>query len=412
MTSSEVYRTLDEALASGAGLADPFPLYHRLREEEPVQWSQILHGWIVTRYADVTAGFHDDRLSSDRISQLGMQMQAMGIEPSILTDYARAFGGSMVMKDPPEHTRLRRTARGGFMQGAIDSWRPLIQQVADEIVEGVAGAARMDIVAELGRPLSLGVMSALFGIEQGFRARFQRWSEDLADFFGGTFGDVNEAARAANEGARALNTHFKWLVEARRSAPGDDLVSLILRDAEEGQIDVDVLCSQCVTILAAGHVTTVDQSSNSLHALLSHRDELEKVRQDPSLIPSAIRETLRFDPAGPFVHRVATTDLEIAGQPIQKGQLVFLGMAAANRDPREFPDPDRFDVTRQVNRHVTFGQGPHACLGAGLARVTLEVVLATLLRRLPDLRLDPGRPPRVRHQSAVFRGHHELPVLF
>jgi len=188
------------------------------------------------------------------------------------------------------------------------------------------------------------------------------------------------------------------------------MLSTMVHAQEEGRLDEGELIANAILILTAGHITTVDQLSNGVHALLTHPEQLRKLRENPSLMKSAVEEMLRFCPAVPFIHRIAAEDFELHGRKIQKGQLVFLGMAAANRDPAVFPEPERFDITRQNNKHLSFAFGPHMCLGAPLARVELEIGLAALLERMPDLRLDEAQPPRIKCNSLVFRGFEALPV--
>jgi cytochrome P450 PksS len=254
-------------------------------------------------------------------------------------------------------------------------------------------------------------MAEMFGIPAQDREHFQRWSDDTARFFGGTFGDIAEDACRANNGARHLEDYFLQLMSLRRREPGSDLMTLLLGNQEQGRWDAHELSAQCVLILAAGHVTTIDQIGNGVHALLTHPDQLRRLRARPALIHAAVEEVLRYASSVPFIHRVAREDLEMRGQRIAQGQVVFLGLASANHDPAHFPDPDVFDITRTPTRHLAFGHGAHLCLGAELARRELEIGLRTLFDRFPGLQFA-ARPPELRHESLMFRGFKSMPLVF
>jgi cytochrome P450 PksS len=222
-----------------------------------------------------------------------------------------------------------------------------------------------------------------------------------------------EVARRANEGQRALNQYLTAIVEERRRAPGEDLISLMLLvPPEQGGMTTEEVVAQTSLLLAAGYLTTTDQLGNGLYELLTHRDQLELLRRYPELLGSAVEEMIRFSPAVPFTHRIATETFELRGRTLRKGDVVFLGLAAANHDPAAFADPDHFDITRvgPPHRHMSFASGPHQCLGAGLARRELEITLAELLQRMPELRLDESRQPRIKCNGLLSRGFESLPV--
>jgi len=316
------------------------------------------------------------------------------------------------MEDGDAHQRLRALGSRGLAPTTLNHALPMIQHVVDGLLDRVAGRGQLDVVADLARPLPSAVIAELFGIPAVDRKAFQAWSADAGRFFGAPVGDPAEAARKANTAAVELERYFRHLLHERRRAPGTDLVSLLLAGQADGQLSDEDVCCQCILLLAAGHITTVDQLSNAVFALLTHADQLELLRADPDLAAAAVEEALRYDAAVPFLHRVAREDLEFGGRAVRAGQLVYLGLAAANRDPEAFADPDRFDLLRANNRHVAFGAGPHLCLGASLARRQLVAALRALPQRLPGLRLDPQRPPRRRCDSLVFRGFATLPVVF
>jgi cytochrome P450 PksS len=394
---------------SPENLIDPVPLYRELRSEEPIHWSEPLQAWLITRYEDVSACFRDPRLSANR-TELFAQHQLGGLGPERVQDYLRVSGQSMLMQDGANHTRLRRQSNQGFTPQALENWRPLIHRTVESLLDRVQAQGHMDVATDLSGPLPSRVMAELFAIPAEDRERFQAWAHPMATFFGAAIGDVQAAALAANAAAREFTQYLSHLIEVRRRAPGQDLLSLILHAQEEGRMSVDELVATVVLILVAGHVTTIDQLSNGVNDLLRHPDQLERLRTHPGLLKSAVEEMLRFHPAVPFMHRIVAEDLELRGRTLRRGQLVFLGLAAANRDPAVFPDPDRFDVAREPNPHRAFAFGPHMCLGAGLARRELEIATEALLRRMPGLRLDPERAPRLKCNSLLFRGFDSLPV--
>jgi cytochrome P450 PksS len=390
-------------------LSNPWPVYRQLQEADPVHWSEPLQAWLVTRHEDVTNCFRDPRLSANR-TQLFAEHQLGGLGPELVKDWLRVGEHMMLMKDGAEHARLRRQANAGFTSPVLDGWRPTIQRIIDSLLDRVQAQRRMDVAVDLSEPLPALVMAELFDIPAEDRERFQRWSNYLATFFGAAVGDVKSAALRANESAVQLSRYLTAVIEARRERPGNDLISLLLRYEEQGRMSTEELVSNAVLILTAGHVTTIDQLSNGVYELLTHPEQLEKLKQQPELFKSAVEELLRYTPAVPFMHRVVAEDLELRGRTLRKGQLVFLGIAAANRDPDVFADPDRFDITRGSNKYVAFAFGPHLCLGAGLARRELELALRTLLHRMPDLQLDEQRPPLLKCNSLLFRGFDSLPV--
>lgn len=382
-----------------------------MRQEDPVHWSEALHAWVLTRYEDVAQAFRDPRLSNQRMDLL-VRFQLRDSDPTLARDFERVGNQQMLFKDGAEHHRLRVLGNRGFVPSMLERSRPMIQQVVDELLSKVQGAGRMDVAADLAQPLPALVIADMFGIPAGDRHLFQEWSDAAARFFGGLLDDPAEDARAANAAMVSLERYFLALLEERRKGPGDDLMSLLLAGQAEGKLSAEEVCSQCILFLVAGHVTTIDQMSNAVSAFLTHPDQTQRLRDDPSLIHSAVEEVLRYDGAVPVIHRIAAADLDVGGRTIRQGQVVYLSIAAANRDPAVFPDPDRFDIARADNRHVAFATGPHVCLGAGLARRELEIGLLTLFRRLPNLRRDEAKTPRRRCESLVFRGFHSLPVVF
>jgi cytochrome P450 len=397
-------------LASPAVLADPHAVFHRMRREEPVHHSRALGAWLVTRYEDVLGGLRDPRLSSDRIPSILDAQVAAGDRGSV-RDFERTRRTMMVNMDGPAHHRLRRLVNPGFTPAAIDAARPMIQSAVDRLLDRAEGLDRLDVVADYAEPLPTLVICELLGIPAEDRPSLRTWSDNAARLLGATHGASGSTARTANDAVVDLERYFLRLIEERRRRPGDELLSVLIRGESEGLMTSEELSSQCQMLLVGGHLTLIDQLCNAVHAFLIHPAQLRRLRLDPSLLGSAIEEVLRYDPPLSFVHRVAATHFELGGAPIRQGDRVLLCLAAANRDPEAFADPDTFDIGRFGNRHLSFGSGPHACAGGGLARRELEIALSTLFRRLLRLALDPENPPRRRSGSLMFRGFHSLPVL-
>ncbi len=393
---------------SPENLLNPVPLYKELRENHPVYFAEELSAWLVTRYDDVTNCFRDPRLSSNRSALFEYQMKAIGAD--FAGDFIERNRLMMINRDGVEHLSLRRVTSPGFSPQALDVYLPSIRRVMGSLVDRVQNQGEMDVVQEIAYQLPILVLAEFLGLPPEDGQRLQRLSKPLADFVSPRRGtDPLELTRAATQASAELSAYLDELITRRRQNPGQDLISRMI---EAGKMSQEELVSNTFVMVTAGHTTTTDQLSNGLHDLLSHPEQLEMLRMNPALVKSAVEEMLRFNPAAAFFTRIAAQDIQLRGKDIKKGQLVFLGMAAANRDPAVFTDPDRFDITRDhmQQKHMSFGFGPHHCLGAGLARRELEVAIETLLHRLPGLRLDDRRPAQPRFEGLVFRGFNSLPV--
>jgi cytochrome P450 PksS len=283
----------------------------------------------------------------------------------------------------------------------------------NRLVDGVLPHGRMDLATAIAYPLPPLVIAELFGIPAEEHTRFVAWSHPIAEFFSPAMGvDMVALARRANQAMVESRDFMTALVEERMRVPGDDMLSQMVQRQDAGGASVEEMVANALLILAAGHLTTTDQLSNGVHALLTHPSELRKLQEDQTRVQSAVEEMLRYDPPIPWIHRVAVETFELRGRTIRQGDMVFLGMAAANRDPEAFARPDCFDISRDPHqqKHMSFAFGPHHCLGAGLARRELEIALSVLLERLPGLRLDEARLPQLKCHSLLFRGFESLPV--
>jgi cytochrome P450 len=383
--------------------ADPYPLYRRLRAEDPV------HAggpglWLLTRYADVAAVLRDPRMSRDPRSSTQFRLvrgASAGADP--WQDEAP----SMLFVDPPDHTRLRTLVNKAFTPPAIARLRARVEELVAELLDRVAEVGEMDVVDQLAYPLPVTVICELFGVPPGDRARFRAWSGALVHLLDPVLAeDVMQRALEARAGLRG---YLRELIAGRRADPGDDLLGALVAAEDAGhRLSEPELVSMCVLLLVAGHETTVNLIANGTLALLRNPGELARLAADPALAPSAVEELLRYDSPVQLTSRHALTDLEIGGRRVREGETVIAAIGAANRDPAQFPDPDRLDLGRAPNRHVAFGGGIHFCLGAPLARMEAQAALTALLRRFPGLA--PGTSPPAWRDTVTLRGLATLPV--
>ena len=389
--------------------SDPFPLYKRLREEDPVHWSEALDAWVLTRYDDVVAVLRDKRFSADRArARNRFAQEAMASAEEHGQPAARA--NTMLSSDPPEHTRLRLLISRAFLPRAVEKLRPHIQDIANELLDACNEPDRMDILLDYAYPLPTIVIAELMGVPAEDRAKFKRWSDDIVATLGGGFGRPELAERAAQSGGE-ISEYFREVIAARRREPKEDLVSVLVEAADQGDdLSEGQLLATCVVALIAGNETTRNLIGNGMLALMRNPEQLEKLWNDPSLVVPAVEELLRY--AGPVqcTARVATEDLEIAGKAVKEGQVVFPMLGAANRDPAYFRDPEKLDISRQNNHHVAFGSGIHACLGQPLARLEAHIAFGTLARRIPNPRL--ATEALEWGPSFTLRGVKSLPITF
>ncbi len=399
-----------QALFAGRAdlLADPYSLYHRLRSENPVY--PIGPQYVLTRYSDVAAVLRDPRFSSNGNmgTRRGAALAALA-EPAAtqLREIFELTGLWMLFSDAPDHTRRRALANRAFTARRVEEMRQRIQRLVDELLDAVAEAGTMDVIADLAYPLPVIVIAELLGVPVEDRELIKGWSNEMALFFGANFRNVAEMHRAMTE----FRVYLRDLVARRRIAPGDDLLTALVRATDEGdQLSEEELLGLCMLLLFAGHETTTNLIGNGLLALLRHPDQLALLRHDPALIGSAVEELLRYDSPVQGTPRIATEAMTLGGTVIQPGQTLLLFYGAANRDPERFPEPDRLDITRRDNKHLAFAHGAHFCLGGVLARMEGQIALGTLARLAPDLRLIDQevewRP------NALMRGLKALPVRF
>jgi pimeloyl-[acyl-carrier protein] synthase len=384
--------------------ADPYPFYRRLREKEPVHRSPMGF-YVLTRYDDCVAVLRDQRFGREEFQQMLTAVYGDDTEKP-------ALPRSMLFRDPPDHTRLRALVSKAFTPRVIDSMRGHIQGIVDRLLDRVRGAGRMDVMEDLAYPLPVTVICEMLGVPVDDHASIRGWSADIArslDAIGlPSDASVVERGRTAR---RALADYFRRLVPERRAQPAADLLSGLLAAEERGdRLSQDEVIAMCLLLFIAGHETTVNLIGNGTLALLRHPDQLRRLQDDPSLIGNAVEELLRYDSPVQRTARITNTEAEVAGHAMPKGTMVITALGAANRDPAQFAEPDRLDVTRKDPRHISFGFGIHFCLGAPLARVEGQIALGTLLRRAPGLALAETAPEW--RESSVLRGLKRLNVTF
>lgn len=382
---------------------DPYPGYAALRASDPVYFSPFLRSWILTRYDDIVAVLKDPRFSVQREGHIPAVLNPL---PSLSADLQGFVRSSLLMLDPPNHTRIRSLVSKAFTLRMVERLRPRIQQIADELLDAAEVSGDFDLIRDYAYPLPLIVICEMLGAPVKDRADFQRWSTDLTVLLDPLSGG---SLKQANASFSELSGYFRNLFAERRREPRDDLISALVAAEEQGDtLDETELGSICGLILGAGHETTSSLIGNSVLALLRNPGERERLLNDPGLLPSAVDEFLRYDPPVQATDRLALEDLEIRGAKIRKHQFCVLMLGAGNRDPERFEDPDRLDVGRRDNHHLSFSQGGHFCLGAQLARAEGEIAIGTLLRRYPRFSGDPDT--KAWRASLALRGLSTLPL--
>jgi cytochrome P450 len=379
--------SLDVRLASPAFVDDPYPVYRELRETDPVYWSDAWGVWVLTTYEDTSAVLRDpERYSSvGRFNALLDQLPPE-VQPD-LQPLRRHYSGGLIQSDPPDHTRLRALVRQVFTPRSIEQFRGRVQEVVDGLIDRFIDEGRSDVVMDLAYPLPVVVVSEILGAPSRDLEQVFAWTVDIGGLQA-TGGAREDKARRAATSIVEIEDYFGGIIAERRSRPTSDLISDLIAAQEAGDRLTDAeLVSMCVTLLLAGHETTKNLVSNGILTLLRHPDQLTALRDDPSLSASAIEECLRFESPIQRGWRRMAVETELRGERLLPGQLVYYMFGAANRDPAQFPHPDRFDIRRADNRHLAFGYGIHYCIGAPLARLEGSIAIDTVLRRLPDLEL-------------------------
>jgi cytochrome P450 len=387
-------------------IRDPYPSYERLRTTDPMHLTPF-GAFVASRHAEASLVLRDKRFGKDFVDRSVRRYGPQAMDEPIF----RHMSHWMLQQDPPDHTRLRGLVVKAFTARRVEDMRPRIQHVVDQSLDRVADRGHMDLIEDFAFRLPVTIICDMLGIPEEHRETFFQSSRE-----GGRLLDPVPLSRAeideANTGNAAAQLYFQQLFELRRRSPGDDLTTQLVQAEEDGsKLSNEELTANIMLLFGAGHETTVNLIGNGLLALHRNPDQLALLKGNPALITNAIEEFLRYDSSVQLTGRVALEDIDdLGGKKIPKGESVLCLLGSANRDPQVYPDrPDRLDITRPNVRPLSFGGGIHFCLGAQLARLEAEVAIATLLRRLPDLRLDDAENPKWR-PTFVLRGLKTLPA--
>jgi cytochrome P450 PksS len=396
-------------LASPEFKANPYPFYARLRAEAPVHRMTLPTGetaWLVTRYDDAATVLKDERFLKNPANALP---PGQAIRRPWFHMLFSPVWHNMLNQDPPRHTRLRALVHKEFTPQRIEQMRGHIQALADELLDQVQERGHMDLIRDYALPLSTTIIAEMLGAPAEDGRRFHHWSSAILGRRSSTWGLLK-----AIPNVWAFTRYIRKVVKNRRADPRDDLVSALAQTEEAGDaLSDEELVAMIMLLLMAGHETTVNLIGNGTLALLEHPEQMARLRNDPALIVPAVEEMLRYtSPVELAPERYPCEDVALAGAVIPQGAMVFVVIGSANRDERQFANPDALDITREPNRHLAFGLGGHFCLGAALARLEGQIATGTLLRRAPGLRLCVA-PDRLRWRwGLVNRGLEALPLAF
>ena len=366
---------------------DPYAVYRRLRERDPIHRMRLVDAWVLTRYEDADAVLRDHK----RFSAEDRRFHDVGLT-------------TMLDIDPPDHTRLRALVSRAFTPRSVSRWHGRVQEIADRLLDAVAGQDRFDLIDALGYPLPVTVIAEMLGVPAEDMDRFEGWSNDIALIVEPILTPAQvEGVRRATED---LFAYFETIVEARQREPRDDIVSALLAAEEEGdKLTREELLSTMLLILVAGNETTRNLIGNGMLALLRHADQVQRLRDEPCLLEPAVDELLRYDSPVQLDGRVVRENLELGGKRLRAGEKVIALLGAANRDPAAFANPDALDISRTEKSHLSFGRGIHYCLGASLALLEARIAFRGLLDRFASIRL--AAEPRYR-DGIVLRGVESL----
>jgi cytochrome P450 len=379
---------------------DPHTIYRELRAEGPIRPATPERGlrvWLVTRYAEAKALLADPRLSKDGDRALELFPEGTG------GAHASSLSAHMLNSDPPDHTRLRKLVNRAFTARTVARLRPRIEQITDRLLDDLAAAGKVDLVESFAFPLPITVICELLGVPGSDSDKFREWTKPFV------MAASAEELRAAHE---AVETYLTELVAAKRKAPGEDLLSALVQVSDEGdRLSPAEIVSMAFLLLVAGHETTVNLIANGVLALLRNPEQLAALRADPSLLPNAVEEFLRYEgPINIATLRFTTEPIRVGDVEIPADEFVMISLLSANRDDDRFSEPDRLDITRSAGGHLAFGHGIHYCLGAPLARLEAEIALGRLLSRFPELELDIEPDGLQWRVSTLIRGAHVVPI--
>ena len=410
--SDETFAMLHIDFADPKTNADPFPVFARLREHDPVHWSEPMKAWVITRYNDVKAvSLNNSEISANRLAPF---FAAAPHERRVtFANLMTYLGNWMVFRDPPEHTRLRRLFTKAFTPRSVELLTPniesIVQMLLDELDAKQGSGETIDWIADFSYALPASVIIDLLGVPRSDLKRVKAWSDEVALFIGSSRASLDKYSRA-EAGAKAMADYFRGIVAARTAEPREDIISKMVAARDEKEVmSTDEVIATCILVLFAGHETTTNLLGNGLYHSMRFRDQWERLTGNLTLIEPAIEEWLRFDGPSGALARVVASDVEFGGQTLRKGQRVFAFTSSANRDGAQFPDPDRFDIARAPNTHLAFGHGIHFCLGGPLARLEGQIAVKRLAERFPKIRRVSDQEPSW-NDSVILRGLSSLPV--
>jgi cytochrome P450 len=407
---ADIIAPFDHELARQSFFDDPYATYRRLRRDEPVYWSALWNSWLLTRYDDIVEALRDHDRYSNRgrqASLLGRLSSARQAEFHSLSSHYQ--NGGMSNQDPPNHTRLRGLVNLALTPRVVAELESRIQQTVDELLDAIEITKPFDFMEHFANVLPAVVIGDLLGLPQGDHAMFQQWSNEITAFLGtGTSDD--ESARRGQEAMQNLRSYLGDLIQQRLTIPSSDFLGRFAEARHQGdRLSENEMIGSCVTLLLGGHETTRNLLGNGLLALLKNPEQMEVLRNNPTLTTSAVEEFLRYDAPVQRVWRIVKQDTHVNGRQLRAGDSMFLMVGAANRDESRFAKPDQLLVSRQQNRHLTFGLGIHFCLGSALARLEARIAFSSLFKRFGRVTLTQNGV--VFHPNIAFRGLISLPIV-
>ena len=372
-------------------LVDPYPAYAYLRESGRVLWTELFGGaWLMPRFDDIKSALRDPILSADR-SKVPVSQLPPGVQADF-ADWDRLFGMWLLFKDPPRHTRLRKLLNHSFTPRVLESWRPRIERITNDLIARMRGKGEAEFVTEFAYELPATVIAEMLGVREGDREAFVSWSASVGIFFG-TPEPSLELAHSAQDGLVNMAEYFRTLVPALRKEPGDDILSILIQAEEEGDVlTTEEVLSQMTLFLFAGLDTTKNMLGSGFRGILERPDQRAIIKDEPSVMRTALQEMLRFDSPIQFLHRTVATGGELCGRPVSAGDTVVLLIGCANRDADRFTRPHTLDLARDEGINLAFGFGPHFCLGAPLTYLEGEIAFPALIDGLPGLGLATDEP--------------------
>lgn len=403
MTQTLVYDPANEAIR-----ANPFPFYEALQEHDPVHWSPAIRSWVITQYDDVRGVvMSPTTMSSDRLRPFYESLKDE--RRDILSGVMRYLNQWLVFKAPPEHTRLRKMMNRVFSLALVQSRAPAIRQAVDDLLDSVDSGAEFDFVEKVAVLLPAYVILDMMGLPRQDFGAIKKWSDDLRLFIGTSQSDRDKYQKA-RDGADRMSAYFRDIIDQRRASPGDDVITAMIAATDaDGNLSEDELVAMCMLVLFGGHETTTSLLGSAVAALLNNPEQMRRLYEQPDLIDSAVEEFLRYDGPSNSIARVVAVDHELHGKALKAGERVFAMINAANRDPRHFDRPHDLLLDRSPNRHLTFGQGLHFCLGAPLARLETKTCIGSLVARFPQMRQGQGEVKWL--DALVMRGPTRLPLV-